>query len=153
MTWTYGESTSANRDACKYLRGNKEGDKGVTVDSVEPDPLDTDGSGGISLRCRVCRSKVTDTGARMMVNGQHMHTFFNPHGLVFDIACFSAAPGCAVAGDPSSEFTWFAGHVWRVAVCESCLAHLGWRFEADSGGGFWGLITDMLVEEEDGGGP
>jgi hypothetical protein len=132
------------------LRGNSGGDDPVTVKSVKPDPVESDGSGGPVLRCRVCRSKVTELSARIVVNGQHLHTFFNPHGLVFDIGCFSSASGCAVAGSPSSEFTWFAGHVWRVAVCQQCLAHLGWRFESESGGqGFWGLITDMLLEDSE----
>jgi hypothetical protein len=47
-------------------------------------------------------------------------------------------------GPPSLEFTWFAGHSWRITICAGCLTHIGWFFSASGGQGFFGLIPDKL---------
>lgn len=101
------------------------------------------------IRCRPCGAAVTEVRHRAERNGAHRHVFANPHGLVFELALYAAAPGCAVACPASTEFSWFQGRAWRVALCRACGAHLGWRFEAttDGGGVFWGLIETRLVEE------
>jgi len=31
-------------------------------------------------------------------------------------------------GRPTTEFSWFEGYSWQVAVCSECGEHLGWRF-------------------------
>jgi len=69
-------------------------------------------------------------------------TCANPHGLVFEISLFHAAPGCVAVGEKSGEFSWYPGHLWRAAICGGCAAHLGWRFEGESL--FWGLIEGAL---------
>ena len=100
-----------------------------------------------ALLCRQCLAFIARPEDRIAVDGAHHHTFANPHGIVFEIGCFQQAPGCAAAGAPTDEFTWFAGHRWQVAVCGACLTHLGWRFTGiNTGGGFFGLILDQLVE-------
>ena len=98
-----------------------------------------------AIRCRACGGVVTDRDAKIPVNGSHAHTFFNPAGIVFALGCFQRAPGCLVVGAASSEFTWFAGHVWRVALCRRCQAHLGWFFTSGENG-FYGLILTKLRE-------
>lgn len=117
------------------------------VQDEEPDR----GEGGTRIVCRMCLHTITWNKARMEVNGKHQHTFFNPQGLVFDLGCFSIAPGCTCLGAPSLEFTWFPGFAWSVAVCRACRSHLGWRYlPRISGRGFHGLILDRLVEMEEG---
>lgn len=118
---------------------------------IERDPEEEAGrGGGSSIKCSACRSKVTEASARAEIDGRHRHTFFNPHGLVFDIGCFSRAAGCAPVSPPTTEFTWFPGYAWRIVVCRSCGVHLGWSYHSESGGGtFFGLILDLLVEEDD----
>jgi hypothetical protein len=74
-----------------------------------------------------------------------LHTFANPHGIVFEIGCFGAVEGCGYAGPASDEFSWFKGFSWRVVVCVMCLTHLGWFFESRDGGNFHGLILDRLL--------
>ncbi|MFO7708509.1 MAG: cereblon family protein [Desulfobacterales bacterium] len=98
------------------------------------------------IHCRECLHPVTRDQERISVAGAHRHTFANPHGIVFEIACFKQAPGCAHAGPASAEFSWFAGCTWRVALCGACLGHLGWVFHASAGGSFYGLILDRLIE-------
>lgn len=98
------------------------------------------------LLCRQCGNPITSKSARIVVNGAHQHTFANPHGLVFEIGCFKNADGCAPVGAPTDEFTWFAGYMWRVALCRSCLAHMGWLYTGQEASGFFGLILDHLID-------
>lgn len=97
------------------------------------------------LLCRQCLVVITSQSEQISVNGSFQHTFANPHGIVFEIGCFQNARGCGCVGVPTDEFTWFAGHYWQVAVCSSCLTHVGWRFSARDRGVFFGLILDRLV--------
>jgi hypothetical protein len=98
------------------------------------------------ILCRDCLHPITRPAERISVQGQHHHTFANPHGIVFEIGCFRSAQGCGVIGPASDEFTWFAGYHWQVSVCGACLAHLGWRFFSAGGNSFFGLILDRLIE-------
>ncbi len=92
------------------------------------------------LFCRHCGKQITSAAFAIEVNGAHHHTFFNPAGIVYEIRCFSKAKGCLQHGPPSSEFAWFTGYTWQVAICAFCTVHLGWYFSsADSG--FYGLIA------------
>lgn len=97
------------------------------------------------IRCRACGSVVTRRDEKIAVGGSHCHTFFNPAGIVFELGCFRGAPGCFVTGKASSEFTWFAGYVWRFALCSHCRAHLGWFFERQEST-FFGLILTNLLD-------
>jgi len=98
------------------------------------------------ILCRDCLHPITRPAERISVQGQHHHTFANPHGIVFEIGCFRSAQGCGAIGPASDEFTWFSGHHWRVCVCVACLVHLGWRFDSPNGNTFFGLILDRLIE-------
>lgn len=97
-----------------------------------------------SLLCHACGQLITSESARRPVDGAHVHDHTNPAGYHYRIGCFSAAPGCAGVGPPSGEHTWFAGCVWRLAICGACGEHLGWAFSgADE---FYGLILDRLTK-------
>ncbi len=102
---------------------------------------------GHVLVCAGCLHAITTASARIEMSGSHGHTFSNPHGLVFHIACFGAAPGCEARSDSSTEFSWFPSYSWRVAVCRGCGEHLGWLF-VDGDASFHGLIVDRLAETE-----
>lgn len=99
------------------------------------------------IRCRQCRNILASPDDRISVQGSHQHTFANPHGIVFEIGCFTAVKGCGHIGPPSDEFTWFAGYSWRVAVCLVCLTHLGWFFSSSGKESFHGLILDRLITQ------
>jgi hypothetical protein len=105
-------------------------------------------SGGRVLLCKVCGHVIARKEASIKVIGKHLHTFFNPAGLLFEIGCFAAAPGCLNEGEPTDFFSWFPGCRWRYAYCASCYHHLGWQFLPTSGSPFWGLIHNLLVEGE-----
>lgn len=116
------------------------------VSDIESDVLETAEPRDAPIRCAACLSIIALDSDRIPFNGAHIHTFANPHGLVFEIGCFQDAPGCHTAGLPTDEFTWFIGYFWQIAVCQTCLSHLGWLFTAKSRG-FWGLILDRLIQE------
>lgn len=97
------------------------------------------------IACAVCLHAVTTAAERAERAGRHAHTFANPHGFVFHVACFTSAPGCRTAGDPSAAFSWFPGYAWQVAECRGCGEHLGWLFRSEAGR-FHALITSRLAE-------
>jgi hypothetical protein len=84
---------------------------------------------------------------RIDVNGSHEHTFINPEGVIYRIGAFSAAAGAVDVGPPSTYFSWFAGHAWRLAICKRCTTHLGWSFRAEESV-FVGLILERLREAD-----
>ncbi|HAS89588.1 MAG TPA: hypothetical protein DCS48_09835 [Desulfovibrio sp.] len=98
-----------------------------------------------AITCRECGFEVTNNSFSTNVKNSHEHAFFNPHGYVFQIRCFSAATGCVTLGKPSAEFTWFAGYTWQIATCSKCKTHLGWHFQSSSNS-FYGLIKDKINE-------
>jgi hypothetical protein len=103
---------------------------------------------GRRLCCVKCGEPITHEDQRIAIQSSHRHTFTNPHGLVFQIGCFSDAPGCAQIGKTTQEWTWFSGYAWQVALCRSCGIHLGWRYRSSDGDGFHGLILDRLVADK-----
>jgi hypothetical protein len=103
-------------------------------------------AGGRALLCNVCGHAITRTEAAIEVTGKHLHTFFNPAGVLFEIECFAAAPGCHDEGQPTDFFSWFPDCRWRYSYCAKCYHHLGWQFLPSSGPAFWGLIQNLLVE-------
>lgn len=96
------------------------------------------------LVCRSCAWPVARARDRIAVDGQHRHNLFNPAGILFEVGCFAAAPGCRFEGEFTEEFTWFPGHAWRYALCGGCGAHLGWEFR-NQNAGFAGLIVTELA--------
>lgn len=98
-----------------------------------------------AIRCKNCGWHITTKDQKIAVNDSHTHTFFNPAGIVFELVCFRKASGCMLAGEATSEFTWFSGYVWRYALCQNCTQHLGWYYE-DRDSSFFGLIFNNLVQ-------
>jgi len=116
----------------------------------KPDEELDDGSGGNRIIiCRSCGNRITPASSAISMNGSHKHTFFNPHGYVFELGCFSTAPGTIRMGQASGEFTWFSGHTWQITLCGQCNVHIGWYFQGNSSGSFYGLILRQLAEVED----
>ncbi|WP_153304106.1 cereblon family protein [Desulfovermiculus halophilus] len=103
---------------------------------------------GNALVCVLCGQVVTWKGERISVSGKHAHVVFNPAGIVFELGCFRAAPGCVAQGRSSLEFTWFQGYAWQIGLCRQCRAHLGWRYQGGQEGDvFFGLILGRLLEK------
>lgn len=97
------------------------------------------------LICAHCSAPITSRDQAIEINGRHEHAFFNPAGIAYEIRCFRRAPGCLIQGDPTSEFTWFAGYRWQFSLCATCLTHLGWFFSSRQDTPFYGLIRNRLL--------
>lgn len=103
---------------------------------------------GKRLVCRLCGAFITTDADRLRVSGSHVHRRTNPAGIEFEFGCFAEAPGGQVTGQPTTEFSWFAGHAWSFCLCARCAAHLGWHFEGGEPRPFFGLILDRLDEAD-----
>ena len=101
-----------------------------------------------AVRCAACRHVLTTRAARIRVRGAHAHTFKNPAAIDFLIGCYGSAPGCRGMGETSSVWTWFPGFSWQIALCGSCVEHVGWLFaRADTEKRFVALILDRILED------
>lgn len=100
-----------------------------------------------AVLCHMCRSVLTYLRSEVSIHGRHLHTFFNPAGIVYEIRCFSEAPGCVTHGKPTDEFTWFSGFTWEYCLCGTCFDHLGWFYKAPDSS-FFGLINAKLIIDE-----
>lgn len=101
---------------------------------------------GRRLLCANCGQPVTTEAERISIEGRSVHQATNPSGIEFEFGCFASAPGALVAGEPTTEFSWFTGYAWRFALCRGCGAHLGWFFQGGAPT-FFGLILNRLKEE------
>ena len=126
---------------------NEELEDEALVDAEEEASLQ-DQTGPVAYLCKACRAKITTSAMRIAVNGKHAHICANPHGLVFEVGCFSRASGCFLVGSPTEEFTWFPGYAWCIALCLQCTAHLGWHYRSAKAGEFYGLILPNLIEDQ-----
>lgn len=104
-------------------------------------------SGGVAYYCARCGTLMTRGSLGIRMNGDHEHVVFNPAGMMFRVACFKDAPGAVAVGNVSDQFSWFRGFTWRIALCKTCDAQMGWMYEgAGAPAVFFGLIRAMLVE-------
>ena len=125
--------------------------KPVRISHKDPGVEPVGPESGSRIVCRFCRNYITAARAKIEMRGRHTHVFANPAGVVFEVGCFSIAPGCRNQGEMSAEFSWFSGYDWRFSLCSQCRAHLGWYFQSGTGNGFYGLILghlDELFDEE-----
>ena len=132
------------------LRFPEDNGSGVKLDNfVDEKTKEKDSDGEKYILCRHCGNIITSPSERIEKDGSHMHTFANPHGVVFEIGCFRFARGCGHFGQFTDQFSWFKGFDWKVSVCGRCLTHLGWLFKAHGNEVFHGLILDKLTFNEE----
>lgn len=103
------------------------------------------GSGGDLLLCRCCSAAITRSGEKIKVGVSHNYRFTNSADITYSIGCFRNAPGCAIAGMPTDEDSWFGGYQWQLASCSECQEHLGWYFQNTRQRFFFGLIQGRLI--------
>jgi len=100
------------------------------------------------ILCLNCRHHITHDQQRISIGGSHIHSFANPHGVLFNIGCFTEADGCMPIGEKTGIFTWFPGYSWQIVHCTKCGEHLGWVYE-NNDAAFFGLIINKLASAED----
>ncbi|MFN2267792.1 MAG: cereblon family protein [Desulfonatronovibrio sp.] len=97
------------------------------------------------LICKACSTVITSKSLAVSINDSHRHVFVNPHGLVFEVRCFSKAMNISGLGPITSEFSWFPGYSWQAALCTVCQTHLGWSYQSKDNEIFFGFISDRLI--------
>lgn len=102
-------------------------------------------SDGELLLCRCCTNPITKSGEIISIGHSHQYRFTNPAGISYSIRCFQHAPGCSIAGAPTSEASWFGGYQWQLANCCECHEHIGWYYQNTRQRFFFGLIRDRLM--------
>jgi len=104
-----------------------------------------------ALVCRICEVEITEEEALFcMRSGSVEQVFPNPYGHMRVILTAKHARSVEPAGDPTTEFTWFAGYAWTVLSCANCRAHLGWVYDAvgaDQPARFYGLLKEALTSK------
>jgi hypothetical protein len=98
-----------------------------------------------ALCCVQCQHVITEHAARLELAGGHLHVFTNPGGFVYEIALYEYAD-CVMHGPATTDYSWFPGYAWQLALCANCHEHLGWRYRKTGSAAFYGLIRDRLVE-------
>jgi hypothetical protein len=95
------------------------------------------------VRCRLCRAVVTQHDGAIELAGSHQHVYTNPAGIRFVIVLYRYAY-CELAGEATTEFSWFSGYAWQMAYCGNCGSHLGWYYTRSQFPDFYGLIRPRL---------
>jgi uncharacterized C2H2 Zn-finger protein len=140
----HGHAAWCAPDGLQLLqRGKYTHDAAAPVQKVKTQDTD-DADNKEFLRCTECQYPITRKSDRIEINEKHQHVFANPHGYIFQIGCFAQAPGCVIAGEETSFFSWFSGYTWRIALCGQCLTLLGWAFHSTESQ-FFGLILEKLT--------
>ena len=114
------------------------------LDNEIRDASDDGKDGKLFVYCAACSHVLGRAKDAITINGSHQHFCTNPHGIDFNVGCYSDALGCAISGQPTGADSWFAGFTWRFATCSGCSTHLGWLFENNSGEHFYGLVRDRI---------
>lgn len=98
--------------------------------------------------CVSCELDVAERDAVFDPGAGPLQLHVNPHGHLHEILTLSAARNLAYYGEETTEFTWFPGYAWRVALCGRCHSHLGWRFaaveESRTPATFYGLLRKAI---------
>ena len=96
--------------------------------------------------CRACQNFITSSRYKIEIQGRYRHILTNPNGFTFEIGCFSFVSGCVHTGMPTLEYTWFNGYSWQITLCDHCLTHLGWFYQAQNMNPFSALILKNLIQ-------
>jgi hypothetical protein len=99
------------------------------------------------LVCYLCKNVITVESEHIKIQGSNEHLRTNPEGYQYLFACYADAPGCAIFGGPTREYSWFNGYYWQLAVCNGCGEHLGWLFKGPDR--FFGLIKNRLISAQE----
>ncbi len=83
-----------------------------------------------------------------------MNPYVNQNGHIHETLTVYKAKNLTLIGYPSTQFSWFQGYAWTIAMCQHCKSHIGWRFTADKNSDlkpdcFWGLTRKSVCHTAD----
>jgi cereblon len=103
------------------------------------------------ILCRRCGGELSEAAAVFsMTPSGPAGVFVNPHGFLHEVLTVRRAKNLLRLGLPTTEFTWYPGYAWEIALCAGCREHVGWAFTTVGEGdppSFVGLRRNAIVEE------
>lgn len=111
------------------------------------------------FKCKRCKNSIAiydDIFA--MAKGNVNANYCNPAGYIHETLTVQKTldNSLKMVDRPSTEFSWFPGYAWQIAVCAKCQSHIGWKFIAVVKNlkpkTFFGLSNkSLIVDEKDNG--
>lgn len=86
-----------------------------------------------------------------MAKGNVNVNYCNPAGYIHETLTVhkTLENAAKIVDRPSTEFSWFPGYAWQIAVCNKCTTHIGWKFVAVTKNlkpkSFFGLSCKSLI--------
>ena len=107
--------------------------------------------------CKRCKTQVSSyADIFAMAKGNVNANYCNPAGYIHEtLTVHKTIEGSLRLVDrPSTDFSWFPGYGWQIAVCSKCSSHIGWKFVAVTKNlkpkSFYGLSCKSLVVSPEG---
>lgn len=85
--------------------------------------------------CKRCNNKISMyNDIFSMSKGNLAGNYCNPAGYIHETICFYKVieSSTRMIDRPSTDFSWFPGYAWQIALCSKCSTHVGWKFIAVS---------------------
>uniref|UniRef100_A0A1I7RHT4 CULT domain-containing protein n=1 Tax=Bursaphelenchus xylophilus TaxID=6326 RepID=A0A1I7RHT4_BURXY len=104
------------------------------------------------LCCRTCGKVIADMKDLFNIMADGMSSnFVNPHGYIHNMFTCTNLRSVAYTGPAQDKDSWFPGYSWRIANCEACGLHLGWRFHSNKKQpkSFFGLVRSSITVREE----
>ncbi|EAT43511.1 AAEL005058-PA [Aedes aegypti] len=109
-----------------------------------------------SCCCKKCNRRIANY-ADMFAMSKHgvSGSYCNPSGFVHEtLTVYRVVPqSTRTTTKPSTDFSWFPGYSWQIAVCNACSNHIGWKFVATKRGykpkKFYGLCAETISVSSD----
>ena len=108
--------------------------------------------------CKRCKNKIAIYNDIFAMSKDAVNAnYCNPAGYVHETLTVNKtfeASAVELVDRPSTDFSWFPGYAWQIAICSKCFTHVGWKFIAVNNRNlrprtFFGLsCKSLLVQSE-----
>lgn len=102
--------------------------------------------------CKRCKTRIASySDIFAMAKGNVNANYCNPAGYIHETLTVNKTveKSVSMVDRPSTDFSWFPGYAWQIAVCSKCSSHIGWKFVAVTKNlkpkAFFGLSCKSLV--------
>ncbi|XP_058785241.1 uncharacterized protein LOC131660116 [Vicia villosa] len=104
------------------------------------------------VRCKICQTTIAKRSDMLVMSNEGpLGAYVNPDGYVHEIMTLYKANGLALMGPAVTEYSWFPGYAWTIAICTTCRTQMGWLFTTTNKklrpASFWGIRSCQLAEE------
>ncbi|XP_055587816.1 protein cereblon-like [Uranotaenia lowii] len=101
--------------------------------------------------CKKCDRRIANYADMFAMSKQGVSSSYcNPSGFVHETLTVyrTVVRTVRTSTKPSTDFSWFPGYSWQIAICNACNNHVGWKFIATRRGykpkKFYGLCGKSI---------